>query len=286
MGKLLKPSSTGQYVEKGYCHPIDVLTREEAAVCLAHLERYESNIGQPIDGKYRHKPHLLFPWLHDLICHPRVLDAVEDVLGPNILCWGSSFFIKEPEDPGYVSWHQDATYWGLDEPDVCTAWIALTPSTRANGCMRVASGSHSEQLTHTDTFHKDNLLSRGQEINAEVDEKDAVDLELLPGQMSLHHVRIIHGSNPNPTKTRRVGFAIRYIAATVRQSLGPRDFATLVRGKVVNDFWELEPRPKDELDAEALAYHEHMCDVQAKMLFAGAENAKPFQARSERSSPL
>jgi len=141
------------------------------------------------------------------------------------------------------------------------AWIALTPSTRANGCMRVASGSHGEQLTHTDTFHKDNLLSRGQEINVEVDEKDAVDLELSPGQMSLHHVRIIHGSNPNPTKTRRVGFAIRYIAATVRQSLGPRDFATLVRGEVVNDFWELEPRPKDELDAEALAYHEHMCDV-------------------------
>ena len=215
-----------------------------------------------------------------------MLDAVEDVLGPNILCWGSSFFIKEPEDPGYVSWHQDATYWGLDQSDVCTAWIALTPSTRANGCMRVASGSHGEQLTHTDTFHKDNLLSRGQEINAEVDEKDAVDLELSPGQMSLHHVRIIHGSNPNPTKKRRVGFAIRYIAATVRQSLGPRDFATLVRGKVVNDFWELEPRPKDELHPEALAYHEHMCDVTAKMLFAGAENAKPFQARSERSSPL
>ena len=286
MGKLLKPSSTEQYVEKGYYHPIDALTREEAAICLAHLERYESNIGQPIDGKYRHKPHLLFPWLHDLISHPRVLDAVEDVLGPNILCWGSSFFIKEPEDPGYVSWHQDATYWGLDRPDVCTAWIALTPSTRANGCMRVASGSHGKQLTHTDTFHKDNLLSRGQEINAEVDEKDAVDLELSPGQMSLHHVRIIHGSNPNPTTTRRVGFAIRYIAATVRQSLGPRDFATLVRGNVVNDFWELEPRPKDELDAEALAYHEHMCGVQAKMLFAGAENAKPFQARSERSPTL
>ena len=286
MGKLLKPSSTEQYVKKGYCHPIDALTREEATVCLAHLERYESNIGQPIDGKYRHKPHLLFPWLHDLISHPRVLDAVEDVLGPNILCWGSSFFIKEPEDPGYVSWHQDATYWGLDRPDVCTAWIALTPSTRANGCMRVASGSHGKQLTHTDTFHKDNLLSRGQEINAEVDEKDAVDLELSPGQMSLHHVRIIHGSNPNPTTTRRVGFAIRYIAATVRQSLGPRDFATLVRGNVVNDFWELEPRPKDELDAEALAYHEHMCGVQAKMLFAGAENAKPFQARSERSPTL
>ena len=153
MGKLLKPSSTEQYVEKGYYHPIDALTREEATVCLAHLERYESKIGQPIDGKYRHKPHLLFPWLHDLISHPRVLDAVEDVLGPNILCWGSSFFIKEPEDPGYVSWHQDATYWGLDQPDVCTAWIALTPSTRANGCMRVASGSHGKQLTPVSYTH-------------------------------------------------------------------------------------------------------------------------------------
>ena len=107
--------------------------------------------------------------------HPTILDAVEDVLGPNLLVWSTSFFIKEARDPAYVSWHQDATYWGLSAPDVLTAWVAFTDATVENGAMRMVPGSHAEQLEHRDTFAPHNLLSRGQEIAVEVDEARGVD---------------------------------------------------------------------------------------------------------------
>ena len=137
-----------------------------------------------------------------------ILDAVEDVIGPDILCWGSSFFIKEPRDPGFVSWHQDSTYWGLDPADIVTAWVALSDSTAANGAMRVIPDTQRlEQIAHRDTFAAENLLTRGQEIVVEVDESKAVMLALQPGEMSLHHVRLIHGSDPNPSAT--AGSALR-----------------------------------------------------------------------------
>ena len=280
MVRILSDLQLQRYQIDGYCHPFDVLTAEESANYLNKLETYERASGGVIDSIYRHKPHLLFPWLHDLINHTMVLDAVEDVLGPNILCWGSSFFNKEARHPAYVSWHQDANYWGLDRPDVCTAWIAFTASNTSNGCMRVIPSSHTIKLKHTDTYQEHNLLSRGQEIDAEVVESKAVDIELSAGQMSLHHVGIVHGSNPNRSSKRRVGFAVRYIASDVRQTLGPRDFATLVRGKQTHDYWELEPRPKAELDPEAIAYHASVCEIQGKMLYAGA-TIEPFSPRSK-----
>src|SRR4029453_15391031 len=170
-----------------------------------------ADLGGPLGGLYRIKPHLLFTWLAELVRHPSVLDAVEDVLGPDILCWNTSFFTKEARSPGFVSWHQDATYWGLSEPDVVTAWVAFTESTPANGNMRVIPGSHRAPVPHVDTFHPDNLLSRGQEIAVEVDESRAVDIVLAPGEMSLHHVLMVHGSGANLSGDRRIGFAIRYI---------------------------------------------------------------------------
>jgi ectoine hydroxylase-related dioxygenase (phytanoyl-CoA dioxygenase family) len=139
----------------------------------------------------------LLAWVNDIIRDPRVLDPVESLLGPDILCWASGFFAKQPGDGTFISWHQDATYWGLSSPDVVTAWIALTPSTPESGCMRVVPGTHRAQIAHRDTFAKKNLLSRGQEIAAAVDEREAVDVVLAPGQMSLHHVLIVHGSNPS-----------------------------------------------------------------------------------------
>jgi ectoine hydroxylase-related dioxygenase (phytanoyl-CoA dioxygenase family) len=276
--RSLAPERLEQYRADGYCHPIEALTENETRSYLERLDAYEKATGAPIDATYRHKPHLLFPWLHDIVCHPRVLDAIEDVLGPNILCWGSGFFIKEARDPAYVSWHQDSTYWGLSRPDVVTAWIAFTPSTRENGCMRVVPGSHRDQIAHKDTFHEHNLLSRGQEIEVSVDEADAVDIELEPGQMSLHHVRIIHGSNPNRSAGRRVGYAIRYIPTDVRQLNGPQDFATLVRGVDEHGYYELEPRPASVLDEKALKFHARVCEAQGQILYAGAD-VQPFRGR-------
>jgi non-heme Fe2+,alpha-ketoglutarate-dependent halogenase len=208
--KALTEAAVRQYRDLGYCAPVAALATAEAGELRRRLEAFESGAG-PLSGKLRHKPHLLFTWLNDLVRHPRVLDAVEDIIGPDILCWGTSFFIKERKNPGFVSWHQDSTYWGLEPPDIITAWVAFTDSNAANGAMRVIPGTHKmDQVPHRDTFAAANLLSRGQEISVDVDESQAAMLELAAGEMSLHHVRLIHGSDPNPSDDRRIGFAIRF----------------------------------------------------------------------------
>ncbi|HYZ23839.1 MAG TPA: phytanoyl-CoA dioxygenase family protein [Rhodopila sp.] len=265
--KLLSEAAIRQYREQGYYAPIRVMSREDAGALRTRLETYEASSGGALSGPMRHKSHLLFTWLNDLIRHPRILDAVEDIIGPNILCWGSSFFIKEPRNPAFVSWHQDSTYWGLDPADVVTAWVALSDSVAANGAMRVIPGTHKlEQVAHRDTFRPDNLLSRGQEILVDVDESQADMLELAAGEMSLHHVRLIHGSDPNPSDMRRIGYAIRYIPTSVRQVAGSHDHATLVRGVDTYHHFEEEQRPDADLSPRALAYHAAVTGEHAAIL--------------------
>ncbi|HEV7602187.1 MAG TPA: phytanoyl-CoA dioxygenase family protein, partial [Bradyrhizobium sp.] len=193
MTKLLSESEVETYRQRGYHFPIDVLSESEVAGFRKKLEDYEAESGGPIKGEMRHRSHVLFTWINEMIHHPKILDAMEDLLGPNILCWNTSFFIKEAHDPGFVSWHQDATYWGLDSSDVATAWIAMSPANKVSGCMKFIAGTHKQQVQHEDTFDQNNLLTRGQEIAVKVDEKKAVYVELEPGQASLHHVLLFHG---------------------------------------------------------------------------------------------
>ena len=209
--------------------------------------------GGPLGGELRHKGHLLFTWLDELIRHPRILDAVEDVLGPNLLCWSSSFFIKEARDPAFVSWHQDSTYWGLSEPDVVTAWVAFSESSIESGAMRMVPGTHTEQVAHRDTFAPDNLLSRGQEIMVEVDEARAVDVVLRPGEMSLHHVRMFHGSPPN--RSARPPHRLRDPLHPDARApgRGDADSATLVRGVDTYHHFDHEEPPAADLDPAARA---------------------------------
>lgn len=264
--KSLSDAAVRQYNEAGYYAPVRVLSTAEAATLRARLEAFEGSAGV-LAGRLRHKSHLLFTWLNDLIRHDRILDAVEDLIGGDILCWGSSFFIKEPRNTAYVSWHQDSTYWGLDPADVVTAWVALSDSTTENGAMRVIPGSHrQDQFPHRDTFAPDNLLSRGQEIMVDVDDRQAVTLELAAGEMSLHHVRLIHGSEQNPSGQRRIGFAIRYIPTYVRQVVGSHDTATLVRGTDRYGNFEPEQRPDADCSPAALAYHEAVTGAHAQIL--------------------
>jgi non-heme Fe2+,alpha-ketoglutarate-dependent halogenase len=267
--KSLSETAARQYRELGYVAPVPVLTREEARELRRKLETFETSAGA-IQRATRHKSHLLFTWLNDLIRHPRILDAVEDIIGPDILCWGSSFFIKNGRDPSYVSWHQDSTYWGLEPPDIVTAWVAFTDSTAANGAMRVIPASHRlDQVPHRDTFAPGNLLSRGQEIMVDVDESRAVMLELAAGEMSLHHVRLIHGSDPNPSDDRRIGFAIRYIPTYVRQIAGSHDTATLVRGEDRFHHFEAEQSPDADMSDAAVAYHAAVTGAHAQILMRG-----------------
>jgi non-heme Fe2+,alpha-ketoglutarate-dependent halogenase len=264
--KFLSETAVRQYRAAGYYAPVQALPAVEANALRTRLEAFEAGAG-PLVGKLRQKSHLLFTWLNDLIRHESILDAVEDVIGSDILCWGSSFFIKEPRNTAYVSWHQDSTYWGLEPADIVTAWVALSDSTSENGAMRVIPGSHlREQIPHRDTFAPDNLLSRGQEIMVEVDDRQAVTLELAAGEMSLHHVRLIHGSEPNPSGQRRIGFAIRYIPSYVRQVAGSHDTATLVRGVDRHGNFEPEQRPDADCSPAALACHAAVTGAHAQIL--------------------
>jgi non-haem Fe2+, alpha-ketoglutarate-dependent halogenase len=272
MGRL-PGAAIARYQQHGYYAPIRVMQADEAADIRRQLEAHEATHGV-LKGSMRHKSHLLFTWLDGLIRHPAILDAVESVIGPNILCWSSTFFIKEARDPGFVSWHQDSTYWGLDPADIVTAWVALSESTAENGAMRVIPDTQSlEQIAHRDTFAANNLLTRGQEIAVEVDERKAVMLTLEPGEMSLHHVRLIHGSDPNPSAKRRIGFAIRYLPTHVRQVVGTRDSATLVRG--VDRFGNFEPEypPERDLSDAAVAFHAQIMGDQQKVLMNNAASA-------------
>jgi chlorinating enzyme len=197
--------------------------------------------------------HLCLEWVYRIVSDSSILDAVESILGPNLLVWGAQWFPKLPHEKAYVSWHQDGTYWGLHPPSVTTAWIAISESTRENGCMRVVPGTHEHpMLPQRETYATNNMLSRGQEIAVEVDEKQAVDLVLNPGEMSLHHIAIVHGSGPNTSNNTRIGLAVRYIAPEVMQSGRERDIAVLVRGKDDYGHFELaSPPARDESPEES-----------------------------------
>ncbi len=278
MAKALSDRQVESYRRDGFVSPLPALSPPEISELCTELDGLERREGGGISARTNRKPHLLLPWLNEVIRHPRILDAVEDVIGPNILCWGSGFFAKPAHDRALVSWHQDSTYWGLSEPEVVTAWVAFTASTAESGCMRVIPGTHRlDQIPHRDTFAEDNLLSRGQEIEVE---GDAVDLILDAGEMSLHHVRLIHGSTPNRAGQPRIGYAIRYVPTFIRQTAGVPDSAKLVRGEDTFGNFLPEPVPRFDFDPEAVASHRAMIENNSRILYAGTEQIPDYNARS------
>lgn len=271
MSQGLSTTEVARYGRDGVLFPRPAVGEAAARELLSRFEALERRDGGKISRKTNHKPHLLLTWLADLVRDPKILDPVEALLGPDILCWATDFFVKNPGDNKRVTWHQDSTYWGLSSPDVVTAWIAFTPSTPQSGCLRVVPGSHlKDQLPHRDTFAADNLLSRGQEVAVKVDEKDAVDVVLAPGEMSLHSVRLVHGSEPNRAQHRRIGFAIRYIPTSIRQLNGTADTAMLVRGKDTHGHFAPEPSPAADFHPDAVKFHSENYDQHMNILYAGA----------------
>jgi non-heme Fe2+,alpha-ketoglutarate-dependent halogenase len=269
---LLSPDQVTKYEQEGFLYPVTVLSASEANHYRKRFEDYE----KINDGWYElskgQKLYLLQTWVAELASHPKVLDAVEDVLGANILVWGSSLFIKDSGHGEYVSWHQDSTYWGLSSPDVLTAWIALSPATKQSGCMKMMPGSHKlDQVEHHDTFDEKNLLTRGQEVEIDVNEDDSVLAELQLGQMSLHHVKIVHASDPNQSDYRRIGVAIRFIAPHVKQIHTEKDSAWLVRGHDTFGNFIHEVPPNGDMDASALIEHEKIMKLRQNVLYKGAD---------------
>jgi len=250
------------YAAQGYVWPLRAMHAAEAETAYRRfLAHWNHNIDRFAGSLPRERiwltidTHLSLPWVSDLASHPQVLDAVEKVLGPDVLIWNTHWFPKFPGDRSFVSWHQDATYWGLKPPQVTTAWIALMPSTRENGCLEVMPGSHlGDLMPQRETYAEDNMLSRGQEIAVEIDPARTLSLELKPGEFSLHHIGIAHGSGPNESDTPRIGLAVRYVAPEVVQAGPYRDLAVLARGEDRHGNFDLVAPPTREwgLDEESL----------------------------------
>ena len=253
MPKALREQQVAAYRDDGYVFPIRIMSTEQASDIRSKFDALEREIGGEAQSRFKIKAHLPFPWMNELIRNPVMLDAVEDLIGPNILCWGSSFFTKKAHDPRFVSWHQDSTYYGLRPSETVTTWVAFSNSTVEAGCMRVVPGTHRNGiLDHEETWSKDNLLMRGQTING-VNEAKAVDIVLQAGEISIHHESVVHGSGPNNSDDARIGLSIHYIAPHVRQTAYDGATALLVRGTDTEGHWVAEPEPKTDMDPACLA---------------------------------
>ncbi len=257
-----------RYEEDGFCFPVRAIGESEAAACLARVVEME-RAGEDRSRFLHGKAHLAYRFIDELARTPAILDCVERILGPDILLWGSSCFVKAPRSPSYVSWHQDLAYWGLDTTDEVSVWVALSESNEANGCMRFVPGSHRlGPIVHHDSFERDNLLSRGQELGLEVDEDEAVPVRLAPGEASLHHGRMFHASGPNTSGRWRAGLALRYITPATRQIVGVRDFAQLVRGEDRFGHFDALPRPLDDDDIAAMRRFDFVVGATQSIFFA------------------
>ncbi len=253
MSKHLSDSQIKRFQTHGYLSPLDALSPEEADSCLCQLNEIEDLLGEDPQKYLKIKAHLAAPWMVELASHPAILDAVESLIGPDILLFGSSLFAKREYDDRFVSWHQDSAYYGLDPHEEVTAWVALTDATRDNGCLRVVPGSHLEaDREHDETYDPQNLLARGQTIHG-IDDSASVYMELRRGQFSLHHERTVHGSEGNSTGQRRIGLAFFYMPAKVRSTLGRRT-AHLVRGSDHYGNWDSDPVPRKVLEPECVDF--------------------------------
>jgi len=255
----LSSSQIVQYRRDGFLFPVDCLSAEEVGYFRGRLEAFERDQGGTF-GKLpdlvRSKSHLLFTWMDQLVRHPKVLDAVESIIGPNILIYHLTSWLKEPNEPSHVSWHQDGTYFGLEPAEQVTAWIALTDASPEMGCIKILPGSQAiGQRPHKDTAIPGNLLSRGQTIEHKLDYTKYVMMPLRAGQISLHHTHIVHASDPNRTDQRRIGIGVSYIPPRCRLINDVRVTAALVRGRDEFGHFDLEPRPAGDFDAGSRAAH-------------------------------
>ena len=278
---------TKQYKSDGYLFPIEVFSRKQAETFRKELETIEDRFAsvklpKPLNSYKRGPANAVIPLVADIAKDKRVLDVVEGILGKNILIWAAEFFIKENKSKQFVGMHQDLTYWGMGETSgQVTAWIALSPSKKKSGCMEFVRGSHKNQIfPHDDTFSGDSLLSRGQEIRVDIPRDKKIFAELDPGQMSLHHGLMIHGSGPNFSDDRRIGIAIRYINPDVMQQTSGKSYAMLARGVDRKGNFIHYPVPSRIFSEESLQLHKEICESQQQVLMATAKQEGSVWSKS------
>ena len=241
---------TLRYNRDGFIAPIDIISEEEAQALRMDLENAELELSDNPEklALLKAYPDRLLPLFDCLTRNEKLVSAASAVLGPDLMVWSAGLFIKEKRSSKIVSWHQDLTYWGLDDVAETTCWVALSTANENSGCMKFVPGSHQTKIVpHVDTYSEDNLLSRGQEIAVDVDENTAVVAALVAGQASMHHGLVFHSSGPNTTDDRRIGSAIRYIKPSMKQDTGDRPLVSLVSGRDLFGNFKIADAPKGRL---------------------------------------
>lgn len=258
--KKLSATQVRDFRANGYLYPLDGLTADEVARYREQLRKTEDHLGgslMDIDKKFRGNLHFMCRWVDELARTPAILDAVEDLLGPDILLYTSRFFIKEPHSEGIAAWHQDSTYFGLRPHDHVTAWVALCNVTEETGPVEFAVGSHIRgQLQQKSGLIKNSVNTAGQ-IIVEWFDRTQVDRAILkPGQFSFHHTCTVHQSQPNRSDERRIGLALSYIPTRTRYIGKRRMPACLLRGRDDYNHFDLQPRPQVDFGEIEMQRHD------------------------------
>ena len=267
-----------QYEGKGFVAPLDALTQDEAKEVKDEIEFIEKKWPKELEGLGRNNVHYISPIFDKVVHNSKILDAVEDVIGKNILVGGTTLFIKDPDKKGFVSFHQDAKYIGFEPHNWVTAWIAITDANEENGCMRMWPGSHKNEIkNHEEKFNNNqgNLLTRGQTIE-NVPINKTVPVVLKAGQMSLHHPKTIHGSGINKSKERRIGFVIQsYIGTNVEQVIG-KVYVQQARGEDLFNYHEHTKRPVNTMEKEDIDIRNKANEALSKIFYSGLSQKGKF----------
>lgn len=266
----LSPNQLKQYKDEGFVSPINIFSKEKAKKIRNEIELIEKDLPEELEKSGRYNAHLISPLLDEVTHDPKILDAVQSLIGEDILVCGTTLFIKNPNEKGFVSYHQDAKYIGLEPHNWVTAWVAITDSNEHNGCMRMWSGSHKDNLKeHDQKFNQGNLLTRGQTVQ-NVPKEKITPLVLTAGQMSLHHPTTVHGSDINKSDDRRIGFVIQsYIGANVKQVLG-KNSVQIARGKDDFNFHQKIRRNKSLMDKDDLELKKQENDYLQEIFYNGS----------------
>lgn len=261
------------YIKDGFAYPVTVLSPADAISMRRDLETAEALLGDDTEklGLLRACPQKLMPSFRDILFNPAIVKSGQALLGPDLLVWGVSIFIKEPHSDKIISWHQDLTYWGLDDNEEVTCWLALSDATALSGCMQFVAGSHKNVIQpHYDTFADNNLLSRGQELRVDVNPAEATDIVLNTGQASFHHGHLFHASGPNNSDDRRIGVAIRLIKPSMKQRGSEKLSVTQIAGKDDFDHFTHACPPCGFLNEADFRDARAERDLRNTIMFAGA----------------
>lgn len=245
---LLSVEQIQQFNEKGYIFPLDVFTPAEIAAHRAYFDDLLKKAfamgwdSYGINGWHKH-----CAGVYDLVTEPRILDYVQDLLGEDLVLWGTHYFVKMPGDGKRVSWHQDASYWPLTPSKTVTVWLAMDDADAENGAMQFIPGSHrNAQIAYVESRPEENNVLGQTVLDAEHHGEPPVTVALKAGQMSLHTDWLLHGSDPNLSTRRRCGLTMRFVSADVRALQDWNRNSVICSGADPSGHWANWPRPDGE----------------------------------------